>query len=160
MEPNVALPIERARVEDAEDILNLQYLCYQSEAALYNDYSIAPLTQSLAEIKAEMAQSVVLVCPLGTEIIGSVRGRECGGRCHIGRLIVHPRMQRKGLGTRLMAAIEAAFPAVSAFELFTGDRSEGNLRLYQRLGYRKFKVENAGPVVKLVFLEKLRALSR
>jgi ribosomal protein S18 acetylase RimI-like enzyme len=146
-------------VDDAEGILKLQYLSYQSEAALYNNYSIPPLTQSLAELRAEFGQSVVLVCRAGGEIIGSVRGRECEGRCHIGRLIVHPRMQRKGMGTKLLAAIEEAFPAVSACELFTGHRSEGNLRLYQRLGYRQFKVEDAAPGLRLVFLEKVRHAS-
>jgi GNAT superfamily N-acetyltransferase len=156
MESNVNPPVERACVNDAEGILKLQYLCYQSEAALYNDYSIPPLTQSLAELKAECAQSVVLVCRSGAEIIGAVRGRECQGRCCIGRLIVHPRMQRKGLGSKLMAAIEEAFPTVSAYDLFTGHRSEGNLRLYHRLGYRQYKVENAGPELQLVFLEKVR----
>ncbi len=156
LESEIIAAIERARDDDAEGILNLQHLCYQSEAALYNDYSIPPLTQSLPELKAEMKQSVVLVCRLGTEIIGSVRGRERQGRCHIGRLMVHPQMQRKGLGRCLMAAIEEAFPTVSAFELFTGHRSEGNLRLYRRLGYQQFKIEDASPELKLVFLEKLR----
>jgi hypothetical protein len=41
-----------ARVRDAEALLKLQYLCYQTEAALYSDYTIAPLVQSLAELLA------------------------------------------------------------------------------------------------------------
>lgn len=156
MESKVDLLIERAHLTDVEGILKLQYLCYQSEAALYHDYSLPPLTQSLAELKAEFAQSVVLVCRSGAEIVGSVRGRECQDRCYIGRLIVHPRLQRRGLGAKLMAAIEEAFPAVSAYDLFTGQRSEGNLRLYRRLGYRQYKVENVTPELQLVFLEKVR----
>jgi hypothetical protein len=42
--------IHRARVGEAEQILKLQYLCCQSEAALYDDYSISPLTQTLWEL--------------------------------------------------------------------------------------------------------------
>jgi hypothetical protein len=45
MEP-IILP---ARVREAEAILKLQYLCYQTEAALYDDSTIAPLTQSLTD---------------------------------------------------------------------------------------------------------------
>ena len=39
--------IERALIEDAEDILVLQRQEYQSEAALYDDATIPPLTQTL-----------------------------------------------------------------------------------------------------------------
>ena len=42
------LPIEQACVRDAERILKLQYLCYQTEAELYDDYAI-PLADPDAE---------------------------------------------------------------------------------------------------------------
>ena len=45
--------IEQAEVEDAEEILKLQKLPYQSEAEIYNDYSLPPLTHSIREIEAE-----------------------------------------------------------------------------------------------------------
>jgi hypothetical protein len=53
-----------------------------------------------------------------------------------------------------MDAIESAFPAAARFELFTGDRSEGNLRLYTGRGYRVFRQQRSSPKVVLVFLEK------
>jgi hypothetical protein len=37
---------ETATLDDAKQILELQKLTYQSEAAIYNDYTIAPLKQS------------------------------------------------------------------------------------------------------------------
>lgn len=42
-----------AEIRDAETILNLQKLAYQSEAAIYNDKTTAPLRQTLDEIRAE-----------------------------------------------------------------------------------------------------------
>jgi hypothetical protein len=39
--------------------------------------------------------------------------------------------------------------------LFTGSRSEGNIRFYEKLGYRVFRSEQLSPRVKLVFMEKL-----
>jgi hypothetical protein len=45
--------IERASVEDAQEILALQRLAYQSEAEIYDDYSIPPLTQTLEAIRAD-----------------------------------------------------------------------------------------------------------
>ena len=39
--------ITKALYSDLEEILALQKLAYQSEAELYDDYTIPPLTQSL-----------------------------------------------------------------------------------------------------------------
>jgi ribosomal protein S18 acetylase RimI-like enzyme len=145
------------RIREAEAILKLQYLCYQSEAALYNDYTIAPLTQSLAELLAEYETHEILTDRHGEEVVGSVRGRLLDGTCHIGRLIVHPRMQRQGLGTSLMKAIEEQFGNAQRYELFTGHRSENNLRLYRKLGYTAFREETVSAQLRLVFLEKCRS---
>jgi ribosomal protein S18 acetylase RimI-like enzyme len=72
----------------------------------------------------------------------------------VGRLIVHPDLQRQGIGSRLLLGIEACFPDVARFELFTGDRSEATIRLYERLGYRVFRREAQTTQVNLVFMEK------
>ncbi len=146
--------IESAHVRDAEAILDLQKLAYQSEAAIYNDYSIPPLTQTLEEMSADFEGNIFLKASDEGKIIGSVRGRPSRGTCFIGRLIVHPAHQGKGLGTSLMHAIEKRFPEAERFELFTGHRSEGNLRLYARLGYRAFKSEKVSDTLDLVYLEK------
>lgn len=151
--------IDTADVADAEQILKLQYLCYQGEAALYNDYGIAPLTQSLESLRAEFATHTVLVARLGDEVVGSVRGVVEDGVARIGRLVVHPRLQGHGLGTRLLNGLEARLAHAESFELFTGHRSEDNLRLYARLGYAEDRVERVGPRLSLVYLTKTAALA-
>ncbi|MEU9603839.1 GNAT family N-acetyltransferase [Streptomyces sp. NPDC048057] len=154
----MSVTISAARAEDAERILKLQYLCYQSEAELYGDYAIEPLTQSLDELRAEIAQGHALVARLGDEVVASVRGRlDETGTARIAKLIVHPRMQRHGLGGRLLAAIEAHFADAAAarkFQLFTGHRSDGNLRLYRNHGYVPVAREEVGPELTVVTLEK------
>ena len=47
------MSIEQAMIDDAQEILALQKLAYQSEAEIYNDFTIPPLHQTLDEIKAE-----------------------------------------------------------------------------------------------------------
>ena len=148
--------IERAVTEDAVAILALQKLAYLSEARIYDDWNLPPLTQTLDSLLDEFANSVVLKSLDGDRLAGSVRAREDSGTCHIGRLVVAPNLQGRGIGTRLMQNIEAGFPRVPRFELFTGGRSEGNLRLYRRLGYHPCREQVLTPVVTLVFLEKLR----
>ncbi|HET9865334.1 MAG TPA: GNAT family N-acetyltransferase [Steroidobacteraceae bacterium] len=145
-----------AQPDDAPAILELQKLAYRSEAQLYDDWSLPPLTQTLESLRAEFASSRILKAVDGEHLVGAVRAREADGVCHVGRLIVTPQLQGRGIGTRLMRAIEARFPGARRFELFTGSRSVGNLRLYERLGYRRCREQVLSPAVTLVYLEKLR----
>lgn len=150
--------IERALVRDAEDILKLQYLCFQQEAALYNNWTIPPLRQSLTSLLLEYDSHCILVARCGEEVVASVRGMRKDGCCHVGRLVVHPRMQRQGIGKRLLQTLEGEVPDVSRYELFTGTRSESNIRLYQSVGYKPFRKQMLSPDVELVFLEKYRVI--
>ena len=52
--------ISEAFVEDAAVILALQQVAYQSEAKIYNDFRIPPLTQTLEELKNDFANAVFL----------------------------------------------------------------------------------------------------
>ncbi|SDJ90286.1 GNAT family N-acetyltransferase [Streptomyces indicus] len=154
----MSVTISAATEQDAEQILKLQYLCYQSEAELYGDYSIEPLTQSLDSIKAELAAGTVLVARLGPEVVASVRGTvDPDGTARINKLIVHPRMQRHGLGGRLLLAVEerlGAAGAVKHYQLFTGHRSENNLMLYRKHGYVPVATEAVSDRLTLVTLAK------
>ncbi|MBU3869635.1 GNAT family N-acetyltransferase [Streptomyces sp. 4503] len=154
----MSVTISAATADDAEQILKLQYLCYQGEAELYGDYSIEPLTQSLDDLRAELSGGCVLVARLGAEVVGSVRGVvDDKGTAAIGKLIVHPRMQRHGLGGRLLAAIEERLTedrAAKRYRLFTGHRSDGNLRLYRRYGYAQVGTEEVNRRLSLVTMEK------
>lgn len=154
----MSVTIGRANEADGEQILKLQYLCYQSEAELYGDYRIEPLTETLDALRAEMADGLVLVARLGEEIVGAVRGRTApDGTVAIGRLVVHPRLRRHGLGGRLLTAVEeelAASPGARRYRLFTGHRSEANLNLYRKLGYRAVGTEEVSRRLRLVTLEK------
>jgi ribosomal protein S18 acetylase RimI-like enzyme len=146
--------IERASEQDAAEILALQKLAYQSEAAIYDDYGIPPLRQTVEEMRADLKTQVVLKAVNDGRIVGSVRAYEKDGTCYVGRLIVHPDVQNQGIGTRLMGEIEAAFSDAARFELFTGCKSERNLYLYHKLGYVKYREQKLTNLVSLVYLEK------
>jgi ribosomal protein S18 acetylase RimI-like enzyme len=149
------LSITSALLTDAPEILDLQKLAYQSEAALNDDYTIPPLTQTLPEIEADFKQQVYLKAVRDGTIVGAVRGYERDGTCHVGRLIVHPDCQNRGIGTQLLHAIEARFNAVQRYELFTSECSTRNLYLYQKLGYHIYRTERLTAKVMIVFLEKM-----
>lgn len=146
--------IEKATVSDVEELLTLQKLAYRSEAEIYNDFGIPPLIQTLENMEEDFENQLFLKAVLGGRIIGSVRAYSKEGTCYIGRLIVHPNFQNRGIGTRLMNDIERIFNGCKRFELFTGDKSERNLRLYQKLGYRIFKTSKITNQTNIVSLEK------
>ncbi|MFF8832946.1 GNAT family N-acetyltransferase [Streptomyces sp. NPDC015131] len=156
----MSVTISAAGAQDAEQILKLQYLCYQSEAELYGDYAIEPLTQTLDDLRAELDRGHALVARLGDEVIASVRGElDDSGTVTIGKLIVHPRLRRHGLGGRLLDAIEGHFatggtPAAKRFQLLSGHRSESGLRLYRKKGYEAVATSEIGPRLTVVTLEK------
>ena len=146
--------IEKAQKEDLKEILELQYLAYQSEAKLFGDMDIPPLKQTIEEVVEEFVQGTVLkVVDDSGDIIGSVRAYEENGTVYIGKLMVHPKMQRRGIGTQLLLAIENEFPNCR-YELFTSTKSISNIRLYERLGYKIFKEEAVSEELQFVYLEK------
>ena len=146
--------IASAKIDDAEAILSLQKRAFESEAKLYNDWGIPPLTQSLDSLKAEILAGGVLKYSQDGVIIGSVRALLQGGKCKIGRMMVAPEFQGQGIGSTLLAAIEARFPQAHSFELFTGAKSEGNIRLYRRHGYEIVTTKAYSPTITLVFMSK------
>lgn len=155
------LPATKA---DAPAILALQRLAYLSEAMLYGDWDIPPLTQPLEALLAEFSRlSFLKAVPLEPDqepgpgsltLVGSVRAGLSQGVCHIGRLMVHPEHQGRGLGSALLAAMEARFPKAQRYSLFTGSRSEGNIRLYRRHGYEIVRTQAISDSLTLVHMEK------
>jgi ribosomal protein S18 acetylase RimI-like enzyme len=148
------MTMAKAKIEDLPEILQLQKLCYQENAKRYNDYNIPPLTQTLEELKNEYSNSIILKAEENSKIIGSIRAYEKNNICYIGRVIVHPDYQNRGIGKKMMAEIESRFPQAKKFELFTGYKDEKNIYFYTKLGYKIFKEESHGDNLKFVFLEK------
>lgn len=143
-----------AETGDAGAILAVQYRAYALEAELYGGVTLPPQAETVEALEAVFATHVVLKAVIGETIVGAVRGRQEDGTCHIGRLVVAPEYQGRGLGGALLGAIEREFAGAQRFELFTGDRSLKNLGFYDRRGYQEFRRQRDSSDVTLVFLEK------
>lgn len=149
------ITIDKAQENDLQEILALQYIAYQSEAKLFNNMDIPPLKQTIEEVYDEFSKGTFLkaVDERGV-IIGSVRAYQENNTVYIGKLMVHPNMQKKGLGTKLLLAIEAKYPN-KRYELFTSTKSISNIKLYEKLGYKIFKKEAISQELQFVYLEKI-----
>jgi len=149
------MTITKAKKEDLPKILDIQYLAYQSEAKLFNNSDIPPLKQTLTDIENEYQKGVIFkALDEDGQIIGSVRGYCEGGTVYIGKLMVHPRYQGQGIGTKLLIEMEKEYPD-SRYELFTSSRSSKNIALYERLGYKIFNEKQITDELRFVYLEKI-----
>ena len=150
----MCVKIVKAERSDLQKILDLQYLAYQSEAALFGSKDIPPLKQTPDELKKEYEKGIVLkaVTENGT-IIGSVRAYEDAAAVHIGKLMVHPDHRRRGYGRKLLAEIENCYTG-KRYELFTSTRSKDNICLYQKADYTIFERKSINEDLIFVFLEK------
>lgn len=147
------MTVLKAKQKDLQEILELQYLAYQSEAALFGNKDIPPLKETIEELTEEFNKGTILKLVEDGKIIGSVRAYAKNGTAYIGKLMVHPDHRCKGYGTLLLNEIEKCFPDCR-FELFTSTRSEDNIRLYQKLGYIIFDRKEITDELVFVYLEK------
>ncbi len=147
--------IDRAVSSDAGEVMTVQRAAYVSEAQLYDNPHLSALWEPLEDVRAAIESEVVLVAREGQRIVGAVRGRIEGPVCHVGRLVVAPDQQGRGIGRRLLLAVEEhAPPSVRRFALYTGDRSAANLGLYRKLGYEQTREERVADTLSLIHLEK------
>lgn len=121
---------------DAGEILTLQLACWVSEALANDTLSIPPLHEGLADVEASLQSWDTYVVREAGRLIGSVRGRLDGHVWVIGRLMVAPDLQGRGLGRVLLEHVQrAAEPGAATYRLVTGAGSVDNLRMYKRAGF-------------------------
>lgn len=147
------MEIQKADLRDAEEILKIQHAAFQSEAEIYNDFEIPPLTQTVDDLRADFANKTVLKVIKGKMIVASGQYLFVAGTCHIGRMAVLPAFQGQGIGSMLLSALENSCSDALRYELFTGERSEFNLSMYKRRGYQEFKRASLGKTT-IIFLER------
>jgi tRNA (guanine37-N1)-methyltransferase len=131
-----------ARLGDAGELLTLQRACWLQEA-LANDSlkDIPAIHESLADVQEWMTTWSTWVVRSEGRLVGAVRGRlegsPAGPVWDIGRIMVAPDLQGRGLGRQLLEHIQVvAAPEATAYVLFTGARSSDNIRMYKRAGFR------------------------
>lgn len=151
------IDIQIASEADAAGILEVQKLAFHGQALLYNDFTLPPLVQTLEELVRDFKTHVILKAVRKGRIVGAVRGRVEGATCHISRLSVHPDHQGRGIGKKLMHAIEERFSGAARYELFTGHKSKKSFVLYGKLGYRMFMEKRQSEKVTLICMEKVRS---
>ena len=139
--------------DDAGEVLTVQRAAFVSEAQIYGTADMPPLTQTLEQLRAELADANGWVARLDGRLVGAIRVRETPELLLVGRIAIAPDVQGSGVGRALLEAAEQASDAPES-ELFTGSLSEANIRLYENCGYRIVTRVDQGDGTEQLFMRK------
>ena len=149
--------------QDLPEVLAVQKAAFAAEAQLVSNWKIPPLTQTIDELAEDWRKGIMLKAVNNDGmIVGTVRGHVAPDGFYIGKLAVLPPWQGRGCGSALLEAIIAqaraipcTLPCSKRMVLFTSAKSERNLRLYERFGFRPFNKSTTANGVALIWLEML-----
>lgn len=153
MKDEAGIILARVSQTDAGEALTIQRAAFVSEALIYGTADMPVLTQTLDQLRAELAGSSGWVARQRGRLIGIIHAAETEELLLIGRIAVAPDIQGAGIGKRLLDIVEQNSRAPEA-ELFTGSLSESNIRLYQKCGYRITEEIDQGDGTAQIFMRK------
>jgi ribosomal protein S18 acetylase RimI-like enzyme len=128
----------------AEGIHAVMSLAYLQEARLLKVTDFPPLTRTVEDIEA--SEDFFLGAILHQEIVGvlSVGRDDEPHQICISALVVHPKMQRRGVG-RLLVQEALARGQGTTFSVATAAKNVPALRLYQEFGFIPYRHGVVGP---------------
>jgi tRNA (guanine37-N1)-methyltransferase len=150
------LVITVAQPSDAGELLTLQRAAFLTEARQNGTLELPPLTETLAELADSIESDTVLVARLRGRLVAAVRGMaEADHRWYVGRLVVAPDLEGRGIGSLMMDRVEdLAPPDTMAFRLLIGAGSISNHGFFRRRGYVDTERTVNGNGVPIVIMER------
>lgn len=152
------LKILPATTEQAPTILAIQRRAFEQEARLCDNREIPPMTETLEAVLEHIVSATVLTAWMGPQLVGAARGILSADVCEIRGVCIEPEHQGKRIGTMLVTAVEQAHPTASRFELMTNTSMPGNVRFYERLGYRITELKPFADKIVLARMSKAAAV--
>ncbi|AKU16397.1 tRNA (guanosine(37)-N1)-methyltransferase TrmD [Luteipulveratus mongoliensis] len=139
---------------DVGELLTLTHACWLKEGIANGMLDIPAQHETVESLTASLGEWQTYVLRSGGRLVGSIRGQLEDDVWEIGRLMVAPDLHGRGLGRWLLGRIQALAPtAATSFALVTGARSEANIRMYKKAGFRQAP---SSPIAGTVHLTKRR----
>ena len=129
--------IAPAELADAPEIWTLQRACWQQDTQANATLDVPP-SETLDDLRLSLRQWRTYVIRTHGRLVGSVRARSAEDRWEIGRIMVAPDLQGRGLGRWLLDFAEELAPEEArSFTLLADSGGDENTRLYRKAGYRR-----------------------
>ncbi len=131
------LEVRRAEPGDAAELLTLQRACWAGATPRDDARLASPLAESLDDVRAGIGAWTTWVVRSHGRLVASVRGGLVGTDWQIGRAMVAPDLQGRGVGRWLVEMAEGAAPdEAERCTVVACDPSKDGLRCLRRAGYR------------------------
>ena len=156
-EPASQTRIDLVGEDHVGELLTLRRAAFVTEAQQVGDPNIPPLTQTLQELREDVAREdvVTLGAWAGHRLVGSIRIEVEGNKATLGRLVVAPDQQGRGIGTSLLFALVPRLPeSVEEIWVSTSRDSAQSISLYAEHGFEEQRDETAGALTQ-VYLRRV-----
>ncbi|MEM4658261.1 MAG: ribosomal protein S18-alanine N-acetyltransferase [Candidatus Methanosuratincola sp.] len=131
MEPASRVSIEPMRLEDIDEVVGIEELCFPT-----------PWPRGVFESEVRSARSLNLVARIDGTMCGYIISWKVYDEVHILNVAVHPQFRRMGIGTLLITTCIGYFLKKGAKHALLEVRvsNEAAQRLYEKLGFRRIGV--------------------
>jgi N-acetylglutamate synthase-like GNAT family acetyltransferase len=155
----VKIKLEKAFIENAEEIYQMQIKSFKKLLEKYKDYDLNPGNEKIERTMARINEKITdfYIIKMDGKSVGGIRIRtyDDGMLCKVGPLFVLPEYQNRGIAQKTFEIIEAKYKPKNGWILDTILEEEGNCHLYEKIGYKKTgKIEKVNEIMTLVFYEK------
>lgn len=151
--------LEKASVQDAEEIYQLQIDSFRALLNKYQDYDFNPGAEKIERTLQRFSDprsDFYFIC-LGKIHIGALRVVHIPRVCNLKQIFILPEYQEKGYAQRAMVAVESLYPDAERWDLDTIFQEEKLCYLYEKMGYRKTgKIEAIKEGMDLVSYTKIK----
>lgn len=148
--------IEIAGINDLPELLVLQKKAFKPVADKLGWAEIPQMTDTLENCIAEFGKETILkMLSDDNRIIGSVRGYVEDNSLYIGRLMIDPDYQGKGLGRKLQRELESMFQFHREW-LCSYINDTATYNFYERDGFVEYDIYEVGNGVMAAHMEKIK----
>lgn len=130
--------LRHAQLADVGELFTLTRACWLQEAVINDTFNIPVLHEQLDDVRNSLDDWTTLVGHTPeNRLVVSARGHMTGASWMVGRVMVAPDLQGRGLGRFILEQIERHAPVAATHAvLYSGSKSTRNHAIYRKAGYR------------------------
>ena len=154
----MSVTLRKVTADDIETIWKMQVEAFAELLEKYQDYDMSPAAEGADKIRARFEQpwTTYFFIEADGEDVGVIRvvDKKDGSRKRISPLWIMKEHRNKGYAQDAIRAVEAVY-GEDNWCLDTILQEEGNLHLYEKMGYRRIgQIEHINERMDIVFYEK------
>jgi len=154
------ITLEKATIENAEEIHKMQIQSFKSLLEKYKDYETNPGNENIDRVISRLKQEFTdyYIIKMENISVGAIRviRLDNESKCRVAPIFILPEYHNKGIAQKVFNIIEEKYKPKNGWILDTILQEEGNCYLYEKIGYKKTgQIEKINENMDIVYYEKL-----